>query len=291
MIPSPADLTYFIEIASTSNVSRAAERLGISQPSLSLAMRRLEDSVGAGLFVRSKRGVTLTQAGKQLLAHSKNLLQSWSHVQASAIASIDEIQGSYTIGCHASMAMRILSSFLPDLMASHPRLELKLRHDISRKTTEDVISMKTDIGIVVNPVRHPDLVIYKLGTDEVTLFIGAEKKNVTQDIASGKAVLVCDPDLAQTQYLLKEMKKKGIGFERILPTGSLEVAADIVSQGCGIGILPSKVAERARKKLKRIKNAPIFTDDHCLIYRVENKSVRSIQVLNASIKAYFKRAI
>ncbi len=290
MIPSPADLTYFIEIAQTQNVSRAAERLGISQPSLSLAMRRLEESVGAALFLRSKRGVTLTQAGRQLQAHSKNLLQTWSDIRTQALASVHEIQGSYTIGCHASMAMRILSSFLPDLMAEHPKLEIRLRHDISRKTTEDVISMKIDIGIVVNPVRHPDLVIHKLGIDEVSLFVSADRSNETQNATDGTGVLVCDPDLAQTQFLLKEMKKKGMVFGRTLPTGSLEVAADIVSRGCGIGILPSKVAERARQKLRRLPKAPIFIDDHCLIYRAENKSVRAMQVLNGAIKDYFGKS-
>ncbi len=64
MIPSPTDLKYFMEVAQTQNVSRAAERLGISQPSLSLAIRRMEQSVGAPLLIRSKRGVTMTQAGK-----------------------------------------------------------------------------------------------------------------------------------------------------------------------------------------------------------------------------------
>ncbi len=290
MIASSADLVYFTEIAQTQNVSRAAERLGISQPSLSLAMRRLEDSVGTALFVRSKRGVTLTQPGKQLLAHSKNLLQAWTDIRTQALASVHDIQGSYTIGCHASMAMRILSSFLPDLMAAHPKLEIRLRHDISRKTTEDVISMKVDIGIVVNPVRHPDLVIHKLGVDEVSLFISADRKNGTQNVTDGNGVLVCDPDLAQTQFLLKEMKKSGIVFGRILPTTSLEVAADIVSRGCGIGILPSKVAERARMKLKRLPKAPVFVDDHCLIYRAENKSVRAIQALNGAIRDYFGKA-
>jgi len=53
MIPSPADLGYFMEVASTLNVSRAAERLGISQPSLSLAIRRMEEALGAPLLVRS----------------------------------------------------------------------------------------------------------------------------------------------------------------------------------------------------------------------------------------------
>src|ERR1051326_3508750 len=150
MVPSPADLSYFIEISQTLNISRAAERLGISQPSLSLAIRRLEDSVGAALFTRSKRGVHLTPAGKQLLVHAKALLQSWAEVKGGARASIHEVQGDYIIGCPQSVALSSLSGFLPQLMKQYPRLEIKLRHDLSRKIAEDVISSQVDVGIAVN---------------------------------------------------------------------------------------------------------------------------------------------
>src|SRR3569832_169837 len=133
MVPSPADLTYFVEVANTLNVSRAAERLGISQPSLSLALQRLEHAVGAPLLNRSKRGVTLTQAGKQLLQHARYLLETWDSVRAGALASVRDIQGSYTIGCHPSVALSLLSRFLPQLLRDHPKLDIRLRHDLSRK--------------------------------------------------------------------------------------------------------------------------------------------------------------
>lgn len=287
MIPSPADLTYFVEIASAQNVSRAAERLGISQPSLSLAMQRLEHAVGDPLFVRSKRGVTLTPAGKQLLAHARSLLQTWENVRSEARASVHEIKGAYTIGCHPSMAMRVLSAFLPELAEKHPRLDIRLRHDISRRITEDVISMKADIGIVVNPVRHADLVIQKLTQDEVTFFTAEKRKYKSQDIHSGAAILVCDPDLVQSQVLLRQFRKKNPDFARTITTGSLEVAADMVAQGLGIGILPSKVAERARAPLRRLPNAPVHIDEHCLVYRAENRGVKSVRALCDAIKAAF----
>ena len=64
MTMSPNDLKYFREAASTLNISRAAERLGISQPSLSLSVQRIEESLGAKVFFRSKRGLAMTQSGK-----------------------------------------------------------------------------------------------------------------------------------------------------------------------------------------------------------------------------------
>lgn len=287
MIPSPADLAYFVEVAETQNVSRAAERLGISQPSLSLALQRLERAVGAALLIRSKRGVTLTQPGKQLLSHAKALLQSWDAVRAKALSSLHAIEGVYTIGCHPSVALYLLGSVLPPLLEKHPKLDIRLRHDLSRKVAEDVISLKTDVGIVVNPVQHPDLVIHRLCKDEVTLWTLKGRKPPLQDIKGGGAVLICDPDLLQSQALLKKMKKSGLSFARILHSSSLEVITDLTANGCGVGLLPARVANTARQKLEPVADAPIFHDEHCLIFRAENKNVRSIQALNAAIRAFF----
>jgi len=286
MIVSPADLTYFVEIARSLNISRAAERLGISQPSLSQAVQRLEASVGTELLIRSKRGVYLTQAGKQLFAHAASLLQSWENIQAETLASVEKVQGTYSIGCHTSIALNILSGVLPKMMQTHPKLNITLEHDVSRNITEDVISLKTDMGIVVNPVAHPDLIIHRLYKGEVTFWVCKNKKYATQDISTGNAVLVCDPSLMRTQSLIRQCEKQDIHFSRIVSSNSVEVIADLTANGCGIGILPANAALRASQKLMRIKDSPAFYDDHCLLYRVENKSVQTIQVLSAEIREY-----
>jgi Flp pilus assembly protein TadD len=68
------------------------------------------------------------------------------------------------------VALYSLKHFLPDLLGEFPALELNLQHDLSRRVTEAVVSLRVDIGIVVNPAPHPDLVLRKLCTDEVTFW-------------------------------------------------------------------------------------------------------------------------
>jgi DNA-binding transcriptional LysR family regulator len=290
MMPSPSDLTYFVEVATSQNISRAAERLGISQPSLTLAIQRLEQSVGTPLLIRSKKGVTLTQAGKQLQAYARELLQRWETVKGHALASAHETQGNFRIGCHPSVALYSLGGFLPDLLEKHPKLEVKLLHDLSRKIVESVIRMETDIGIAVNPVRHPDLLIRKLCDDEVTFWVGAGKRKV-QDFRSGDAVLICDPELIQSQDLMKKLRKAGIQYGRLLPSSSLEVVTSLVAQGAGIGVIPGRVASQAschgKRGLRRVPKAPVFYDEICLLYRVENRSIRAIQAISESILSSF----
>lgn len=286
MVPSATELHYFLEVANTLNISRASERLGISQPTLSLAIKRIESAIGTRLLIRHKQGVSLTQAGKQLVLHTRQLLQYWEKTKTEALASEQKVQGYFTLGCHSTIAMHLASDFLPNLLEKHPKLEIHLKHDISRKITEEVINLSIDIGIVVNPFKHPDLVILKLCEDEVT-FWSSNANRRTQELWSDQTIILCDPDLIQTQTLLKQLKKKGISPQRILTMNSLEVIANLTSKGCGIGIIPTRVAqEMYPESLHRLPDQPVFTDEICLIYRHENRAIQAIQTIVTTIKEF-----
>jgi LysR family transcriptional regulator, cell division regulator len=287
MLPSAAELEYFLEVTNSLNFSRASERLGISQPSLSLAIKRLEDTIGTPLFIRHKQGVTLTQAGKQLLLHARQLLQYWDDTKSRALASQQEMQGCFTLGCHSTIAIHMVSQFLPTLLENYPKLEIYLKHDISRKITEQIINLSIDIGIVVNPFKHPDLIIRKLCDDEITFWVGPGNRNI-QNIHAEESVILCDPDLIQTQSLLKKTKKTLMASNRILVEHNLEVIASLTVNGCGIGILPARIAESLYPdKLRRIPKMPVYFDEICLVYRNENRNVRAIQVIADMIKENF----
>jgi LysR family transcriptional regulator, cell division regulator len=289
MLISAIELNYFIEVANTLNFSRAAERLGITQPTLSMAMRRLEEALEIKLFIRLKRGVILTQGGVQLLSHTKQLLQYWHEVKSKTMASHHETQGSFVIGCHTTVALHCLSKCLPSLLEQYPKLEINLEHDISRKITERVISLAIDVGIVVNPIRHLDLIIRKLCDDEITLWKAKGKRKI-QQFNSGQTTIICDPQLSQTQDILKKCNKLGLYYTRIMPTSSLEAVASFTASGCGIGILPARLATMLYPKvLSKIPNVPVYHDEICMLYRVENKNIKAIQVIADSIKNYFNK--
>ncbi|MGE3758670.1 MAG: LysR family transcriptional regulator [Pseudobdellovibrionaceae bacterium] len=281
MLPAPQDLQYFVEVASSLNISRAAERLGIAQPSLTLAMKRLEDSIGVPLLVRSKKGVTLTPAGRQLLSETKKLLQIWEEIRGKSVSSQTEIKGRFSIGVHPSVALYALTPILGPVLNEHSEVEIELKHDHSRKITEAVIKMEVDLGIVVNPVRHGDLVMKKIYDDEVTVWVGPGKSNV-QNYKSGDAVLICDPALLQTQDLLQKLKRSAIHYKRTITSSNLEVITDLVSNGAGIGILPGHIANRGLN-LKRIPEAPSFKDQIFLISRIENRNIVGLQTLIKAI--------
>lgn len=291
MIISPTEILYFIEVANTNNLTRAAERLGIAQPSLSLAIQRIESSLGTKILSRSKTGVSLTKAGAQLLIYSKNLLQSWEELKYKTIAAESEVQGAFTLGMHPSVALYTSGGFIPKILEQNPKLIIQFKHDLSRKISEQIISAQIDIGIVINPIQHPDLIITKLCTDIVTVWNSSNPNKINQDITTGKAVLICDPELAQSQDILKQIKKAKIQFDRIIPTNNLELIAELVKNGAGIGILPTRVANfSSNTKLKKIDDAPEYLDELCLIHRFETKNIKSVQVIKDHIKGFFNKS-
>lgn len=282
MLPSPNELIYFLEIASSGNISRAAERLGVTQPTLSLAIQRLESSLGVTLLLRSKTGVRLTKAGARFTPRAQSLLEQWDKIRGETLADETEVQGRIAIGCHPSVALYALPRFLPALLKTYTKLEVPLVHDLSRKITERVISFEIDMGLVVNPVAHPDLVLIPLATDEVTYWKGPRVGN--------EDILICDPDLIQSQNLQQKEKKFGLEFRRRMASSSLEVIAQLVSNGAGIGILPSLVATRdASLKLKPLlSKGPVFHDRICLAYRNDLQKAKTSKVVIQAIKEAFR---
>jgi DNA-binding transcriptional LysR family regulator len=264
-------------------MSRAAERLGVSQPALTLAVKRLEDTFGQPVLLRGKTGVRLTKAGERLATQARMLAAEWERIKGDATRDEDELGGRYTVGCHPSVAMYSLPYFLPELLTEFPRLQINLQHDLSRKITEDVISFKVDFGIVVNPVPHPELVIKHLFDDEVTLWVGPGSSEI-QNPKSENAVLIAEPELRQTQDILRQLARKKMYFKRTIHSSSLEVITALVAGGAGVGILPTRVATRFKAHgLRTVDRSIKFDDQIALIYRADAQKSEASRTLAKKI--------
>lgn len=288
MVPSAIEITHFYEIALHGNISKAARKLNVSQPSLSITLNRLERNIGATLFVRNKQGVTLTKAGIKLLKQVKPLLLHWENTKQESRASHQEVQGEVVLGCHTTVAL-FLHQFLPNLLNQYPKLSFAFKHDVSQNTTLSVINSIVDIGIVVSPQKQPDLVIKKLNEVE-TLFWRSIHDYPAQDICSDQLVLICDPNVPHTQSLLKKWKKLTKKSPRIITSTSLEIVASLTAHGCGIGILPSCFTQTIyQNQLQPVLHSPISKDYLYLIYRKENKNVKAVTVVLEAIKKFLEK--
>lgn len=268
------DIKYFVTASETLNITRASEIIGISQPALSYAIKRLENELGGQLLIRLKNGIQLTKLGEEFKQRSRRLLYEWEQAQNLANPESNIVQGRYNFAIHPSVALYTLECFMPKLQLDFPGIDFNFIHGLSREMTEKVISWEADFGIVVNPIKHPDLVIRKLCDDEVSIFYAQEAQNK----------LIFDQNLAQSQYILKKIGKK-TNFNGVINSANLEVVAKLTSLGLGYGLLPTRVASQYNH-LKKLKDAPIFKDEICLVYRPEKHnnlvSKKIIQIIKSS---------
>lgn len=274
---SQTDLKYFIELSKTLHLTRAAERLAVTQPTLSHSLKRLETEVGCELFIRSKKGLALTSAGEKLKSSAGDLLYRWEEIKGSALSEVNTEQGIIKLGCHTAVAQYILKDVLPQFLKSYPEILVQLVHGLSRYMTEQVISSALDVAFAVNPIQHPDLIIKEICQDEVCLW---KSKNCLND-----DVLFVDTNLVQSQNILAKLQKKGLKFKRVIESTSLEVISSMVANGAGYGIVPARVIKQfAFDKLEKVKDSPVFNDRICLVYKNEFRKLKRGEVFIKSVK-------
>jgi DNA-binding transcriptional LysR family regulator len=225
-------LRYFQVAARLGKLSRAAQELHVSQPTLTISIQKLEEHLGVMLFERTRHGVTLTSAGSRVLIDAQEILSSWEVLKSQAKEVETEVKGVLRIGCHSIVASYALPQILPKLLSQNPKLSVDLKHDLSRRIVHAVQANEIDIGLVINPSRASDLVLREVLRDEVTCL---KHKSVKDN-----SVIIYDPNLFQSQSILEKLKKKKIEFGQRIESSSLEVIARFLSERVGHAILPSR---------------------------------------------------
>lgn len=238
----PSALRVFVAVAESGGVTSASRALGLSQPAVSTAIRKLETELDTTLLVRTSRGVTPTVTGQALLEHARALQRAAADVRREMAGLEHEPRGRFTVGCHESLAAYLLAPLFAALFDAHPGIDLALANANSRDVERAVVERKIDFGIVVNPEGHAETVVTPLFEDRVA-FVAHRR------LAARGAGLVAShplfhvPALRQTQFLLGALEQSGRRPARLVPCASLELVKSLVVDRAGIGILPLRVAQ------------------------------------------------
>jgi len=150
-------LRYFVAVAESGNLSRAAEKLFIAQPPLSVQIRQLEEEMGAELFVRHPKGVRLTAAGESLLPEARYLLDRAVRLKESVAGRASS--GHLALGFVPSASSTVLPTLVRQLRKTHPALHIDLREMISSEQAEAVAAGHLDAGIARSKPHHPRLMV------------------------------------------------------------------------------------------------------------------------------------
>ncbi len=244
-------LRYFCSVVRTGSFTKAADVEGISQPSLSQQIQRLEQSIGSELFVRLGRSVRLSHAGTVLYPHAQNIL-SRAQLASTQVRQLEtEIRGPLRVGVIPTVLPYLIAPRLPEFFNQYPEVDLILVEDLTDRLVEKLQSCELDLIIISLPMKVADFVCKELLRDPLVLVTSQDHKLSSLPIAA-------NPDLSgERLFLLKE----GHCFREDMLTackrGQAEMAPTfesdhfgsifpLVAAGAGVSIAPMMAAAHAK---------------------------------------------
>jgi DNA-binding transcriptional LysR family regulator len=158
---TPELLDTFLDLAETRSFNRTAERLGLSQSTVSARVHALEAALGERLFDRSRAGTRLTAAGARFEGHARTLRHTWAEARR-AVARAGEREGLVRLGVQHDLAAAV-PGFVSAVRAALPASDLYVELDYSAQMCADVLSGALDLALVYTPRLDPDLVAEPAG--------------------------------------------------------------------------------------------------------------------------------
>lgn len=281
-------LRYFRAIAEHGSLTAAARALGCSQPTLTAAVRRLEERFGTTLLLRSARGVEVTSTGAEVLRCAVEVHAALESTEL-RVADLERAPtGRFVVGCHESLGAYFLPAFLRGFHAEAPNVDVVLWNGPSAEVVREVVERNVHFGLVVNPEPHPDLVMVRAWRDAVGLFTvspAADLPTARTRIQQGP--IIAAGRLHQSRAWLEYLDALGITPLRVITCGDLELVKSLTLGELGVGLLPRRVAAYgAGDRLHALHpSLAVFPDEIYLIYRADQHRTRAGMQLKDALLA------
>ncbi|MEU8245214.1 LysR substrate-binding domain-containing protein [Nonomuraea sp. NPDC048916] len=248
-------LEYFVAVAEEQSFTRAAERVHISQSGVSAQIRQLERELGAELFDRSARAVTLTVAGKAAFRHARAALAAAGAVGQAVGEVIDLIRGRLTIGMVIGCTITPLFDALAAFHRAHPGVEISLLEDNSDRLIEGVRTGTVDLALIGAAAATPD------GLDALTIISErlvaavpiahplAEQRRVTLRDLGAYPIVCMPPGTGLRTVFDQACAARNLRPMITLQASAADAIADLAARGLGVAILSDSMAARHRDRL------------------------------------------
>ncbi|UHA73475.1 LysR family transcriptional regulator [Paenibacillus sp. 481] len=267
-------LEYFMALCKELNFTRAAEKLGIAQPSLSQQIRLLEHEIGTPLFDRVGKRTIMTEAGKTLLHHSYNVF----HELSQARAAISELQGlkrgTLRIGALLTVVNYLLPPTVIGFHSNYPNVDLSVFGMRTGDIFEGILQNELDLGIVFLPMEHDDLETIPLYKENLALAAPvdhpiAQQPFVTLDILKETSSVLLPSSYFLRQLINEQCRELDFAPRQVIEMTTMESIIHMVSKGVGVTILPKGYLDYIDNPYIRTIpiQAPTLTTEIGLVYR------------------------
>jgi len=241
-------LVTFRMVISRGSFSGAAEALGISQPAVSLQIRKLEQVFQVRLIERTSRGIKPTPAGMTLSEHSTKIDAAVGAAVESVSLHSDEITGTVVVGTGATACIHLLPPLLQQLRLRHPLLKVDVRTGNTSDIVRGVEENRIDIGLVTLPAAGKCLSVSPLGTDEFVVIMekdlsGRSVKPLSPDDLLPLPLIIFEPGSGTRSLIDEWFRDAGYAARPVMELGSIEAIKRMVRAGLGYSIVPRMAVE------------------------------------------------
>ncbi|MFD7444716.1 LysR family transcriptional regulator [Streptomyces sp. NPDC059909] len=257
-------LQYFVAVAETRHFTRAAERVHVSQPSLSQQVRALEKELGAELFSRARGNIALTDAGEALLPLARRILADADTARHEVQELAQLRRGRIRLGATPSVCTGLLPDVLRAFHDLHPGIELLIEEGGSHDLVRELARGALDLALVVLPLPTPSpalTTVELLQEDLVVVSSAAAEAPVPRRAARIADLHGVPLVMFRHGYDLRELTVAACRAEGFEPSftvegGEMDAVLGFVRAGLGVAVVPQMVAARSGRDLRVTALAP-----------------------------------
>lgn len=242
------ELRYVLAVARERHFGRAAESCNVAQPTLSVAIKKLEEELGVMLFERGGGGeIGVTPAGERVAEEAARIFELVDGIKDLAASARDDLNGPLRLGAIYTIAPYLLPELIPELHRQAPQMPLLLEENYTRVLTEKLKRGELDAMIVATPVEEPGLLALPLYDEPFVVAVPAEhpwrqrERVEAADLASENLLLLGSGHCFRDQVLQAcpaLNRTAGGGLQKTLESSSLETIRHMVASGVGVTVLP-----------------------------------------------------
>ena len=256
------ELKFIVAVAQERNFRRASEKCFVSQPALSLAIKKLEDELNVIIFERSRTEVSMTEIGEKIVEQASKVLEETAYIKQLADQGKNQLKGTLKLGMIHSVGPYLLPEIIPILRSSAPDMPLEVEENLTANLEVQLRNGVIDAAIIALPFDIPGLQYRALYDEEFDVVVPkdhhwAKRKHIkAEELADEKVLLLNSGHCFSNQVTqaCPELSRKG----EILQGNSLETIRNMVASNLGITVLPCS-ATAARYNNPLIKVIPFVS--------------------------------
>lgn len=238
------DLHYLVALAEHRHFGRAAAASFVSQPTLSMQIRKLEDELGVALVERTPRKVLLTEAGREIAQRAREVLNEVEQIKAIARRTLDPESGTLRLGIFPTLGPYLLPHVVPRIRERFPRLELLLVEEKTEEVLRRLHEGRLDAGVLALPIHDDQLHAEFLFEEPFLLAVPgrhelSRRKTLKLDDLSDQSLLLLDDGHCLRDQALEVCHLSGANEKTGFRATSLETLRQMVAANVGITLLPT----------------------------------------------------